>query len=152
MPTCSVYLVRLDYRSSPGRWVTTTGNAYTWARRPGRRIVGPGASRFSGATVTYLRPTRVTTPLLMSGSCTVTLSPTRNFSSGLLIVHPSDAMRPGKPLWGSDHHIAPLVAGGVDTACAHFADHYRFAPCVVLQHQLVSYADVRKFHHACNSA
>src|SRR5262245_10920294 len=53
----------------------------------------------------------------------------------------------GKTLWGRDPHIAPLVAGGVDTACAHFADHYRFAPCVVLQYQLVSYADVRKFHH-----
>jgi hypothetical protein len=51
-------------------------------------------------------------------------------------------MRPGKPLWGSDHHIAPLAVGGVDTACAHFADHYRFALCVVLQHQLISYADL----------
>jgi len=75
------------------------------------------------------------------------LSPTRNFSSGLLIDNPSEAMRPGKPLRGSDHHIAPLVVGGIDTASAHFADYYRFALCVVVQHQLVSHADLRKFHH-----
>ena len=32
-------------------------------------------------------------------------------------------MRPGKPLWDGDHHVAPLVVGGVDTAFAHLADN-----------------------------
>src|SRR6185312_17465306 len=75
--------------------------------------------RFSGVTVTYLRPRGWPRPCL----CTVTLSPTRNFSSRLVIAHRSKAMRPGKPLWDGDHHVAPLVVGGVDTAFAHLADN-----------------------------
>src|ERR1700704_3190233 len=124
-----------------------TGSAYTSARRPNRRIASPRAGGCSGATVTYLRPTRVTTPLSMSGSCTVTLSPTRNFSSGLVIAHPRRRCGPGKPLWDGDHHIAPLVVGCIDTACAHLADNHRLPLCAVLQHQLVSHTDLPEFHH-----